>query len=166
MVLVGKYEKNYYFGNSGSGKSTLAKEYSEQYSLPHLDLDSLAWKDSSPPVRRSLEDSFRDINQFVKQHDSWVIEGCYSDLLSFITQHSSQIIFINPGVDTCIENCKNRPWEPHKYESKQAQDDNLNMLIKWIKQYDQREDEFSLYAHRKLFDQFNGNKVEFNSNKR
>ena len=154
------------FGNSGSGKSTLAKDHSTKYELAHLDLDSLAWENTSPPQRRSLKDSLKEIESFINQNNNWVIEGCYADLLTPVSDRSTQMIFINPGVDTCIENCKNRPWEPHKYESKEAQDKNLEMLINWIKEYETREDEFSLYAHKKLFDEFNGNKVEFTSNKR
>lgn len=76
------------------------------------------------------------------------------------------MIFINPGTETCITNCKNRPWEPHKYESQKAQDANLTMLIDWIKQYTERTDEFSLKAHRQLIDNFSGNKAELKSNNR
>jgi len=154
------------FGNSGSGKSTLAKEYTDKYELEHLDLDLFAWEDTNPPQRKALKESLKEIDAFINQNENWVIEGCYADLLSPIADQASKMIFINPGVKTCIENCKKRPWEPHKYESKEAQDKNLEMLIDWIKDYENRNDEFSLQAHRKLFDQFEGNKVEFNSNKR
>jgi len=154
------------FGNSGSGKSTLAKQYAERFSLAHLDLDSLAWQDTIPPQRRELEDSINDLNDFLSQHENWVIEGVYADLLSSISSDATKMFFVNPGIDTCIANSKNRPWEPHKYESKEAQDKNLEMLIDWIKQYPERDDEFSLTAHQKLFDDFVGNKVEYTSNER
>jgi adenylate kinase family enzyme len=154
------------FGNSGSGKSTLAKEYSEQFNLSHCDLDTLAWANTNPAQRKKHSESMSGINQFINENKSWVIEGCYADLLQEILKYSTQVIFINPGTETCINNCKNRPWEPHKYPSKQAQDNNLNMLIDWIEQYSERQDEFSLKAHRKLFDEFTGNKVEYTSNKR
>ena len=154
------------FGNSGSGKSTLAKEYADKFGLAHLDLDSLAWKDTSPPERRNVQSSLKDILTFTDKNDTWVIEGCYADLLSLISIHATNMIFINPDVETCIANCKNRPWEPHKYPSKQAQDENLEMLIDWIKQYPVREDEFSLKAHRELFYQYEGEKIEYNCNQR
>lgn len=53
-----------------------------------------------------------------------------------------------------------RPWEPHKYPSKEAQDANLEMLIGWIAEYETRTDTFSLAAHRALFDRFTGDKIE------
>lgn len=61
---------------------------------------------------------------------------------------------------------KNRPFESHKYDSLEQQNANLSMLIEWIKQYDQREDEFSLKSHRRLFENFKGKKKEFTTNKR
>jgi len=154
------------FGNSGSGKSILAKQYAEHLLLAHLDLDSLTWQDTASPQRRELVDTFKDLNKFLSLHDNWVIEGVYADLISAIASNATKMIFVNPGVDICITNSKNRPWEPHKYESKQAQDNNLQMLIDWIKQYPERNDEMSLSAHRKLFDAYLGEKIEYTSNQR
>ena len=105
------------FGNSGSGKSTLAKQLSTKYALSHLDLDSLAWEDSVPPCRKALHESAALIEEFFEQNQNWVIEGCYSDLLELVTVHANEMIFLNPGVETCIQNCKNRLWEAHKYKS-------------------------------------------------
>lgn len=152
------------FGNSGSGKSTLAKKYVDKYALAHLDLDSIAWAKSATPTRRPLTESQTDIEQYLADNTRWVVEGCYADLLGIVLPHASKVIFINPGIDTCIENCRNRPWELHKYASPEAQDKNLAMLIDWVKQYPQRSDEFSLAAHRQLFDDYQGNKTEYKTN--
>jgi len=154
------------FGNSGSGKSTLAAEYAGKYKLPHLDLDTLAWKASSPPERKSLEDSSFEIDEFMKKNKNWLVEGGYSDLLGLIIDRADKVIFLNPGVEVCIENCKSRPWEPHKYESAEKQNQNLEMLLGWVRQYPMRDDEFSLISHQNLFTQFAGDKVEYKSNNR
>ncbi len=152
------------FGNSGSGKSTLAKNLKEQFSLAHLDLDSLAWMETMPPQRKPLAESSNQINIFTQQNNDWVIEGCYSDLLEIVKQDAEEIIFLNPGTETCIENCRSRPWEPHKYASKKEQDDNLEMLINWVTDYCQRKDEFSLASHKQFFEGFKGTKSEYNQN--
>jgi len=154
------------FGNSGSGKSTLARQFSSKHGLAHLDLDTLAWQDTSPPARRPIEDSFAEITQFVSTHQSWVIEGCYSDLLSLATKTASEVIFLNPGVGTCMANCRNRPFEPHKYQSQEEQDKNLDMLLDWVREYPERVDEFSLKSHQKLYSDFAGKKTEYLSNTR
>ncbi len=146
------------FGNSGAGKSTLAKKLCGLENLSHLDLDTLAWKPTVPPERKPLEESGMDISAFINSNPAWVIEGCYSDLLEIALPFSNEVIFMNLSVELCIENAKKRPWEPHKYESKEAQDKNLNMLIDWISQYSERKDTFSRRAHNTLFERYSGKK--------
>lgn len=152
------------FGNSGSGKSTFAKKLAHADNLSHLDLDSLAWLPTLPPTRAPLKSSQQQISQFINTNKAWVIEGCYTDLLELAIPYASEIIFMNLPIETCIENAKNRPWEAHKYSSKAAQDENLPMLIDWISQYSNREDTFSLNAHKKLFAQFSATKTLITSN--
>jgi adenylate kinase family enzyme len=152
------------FGNAGSGKSTLAAALARELGLEHLDLDTLAWERANPTQRRSLIESQGDISNFLQAHDKWVIEGCYSDLLSMAISSCNKLIFLNPGVETCIRNCCSRPWEPHKYPSMEAQNRNLVMLVSWVREYETRDDEFSLKRHRELFAQFCGEKVEYTAN--
>jgi len=152
------------FGNSASGKSTLAKKISTSEQLAHLDLDMLAWLPTSPPTRKPLAESAHAIEQFMQQHKDWVIEGCYSDLLLIAQQASTEIIFMNLSVEHCINNAKNRPWEPHKYASKTAQDANLTMLIEWISQYELRDDTFSKAAHLKFYQAYVGSKTMLSNN--
>ena len=96
----------------------------------------------------------------METHSEWVIEGCYSSLLTMALPFANEIHFLNPGVEVCQTHCRNRPWEPHKYSSKQAQDKNLSMLLKWVADYTERDDEFSLKAHQELFRDFQGTKTE------
>jgi len=157
-------QKTLIFGNSGSGKSTLAKKMAKEKNLAHLDLDTLAWQPTSPPERMAIAASLTLINAFTHANKSWVIEGCYTDLLELLNSKNeasmansaTDIIFLDLPISQCITNAKNRPWEPHKYSSKQAQDDNLDMLITWIKDYDARVDTFSKHAHQKFYENFQG----------
>jgi adenylate kinase family enzyme len=150
-------------GNSGSGKTTLARSLVRASGLSHLDLDPLAWLPCTPPQRRPISETARTIAFFIDDHDGWVIEGCYADLAALALPRSTQLVFLNPGVDVCVEHARSRPWEPHKYPSKEAQDANLDMLLRWLRDYPTREDELSLRAHRALFDGYAGNKIELTS---
>ena len=94
------------FGNSGSGKSTLAKHLCKTQGLAHLDLDTLAWKPTSPPERKPIDDSEEEIKTFISSNDKWVIEGCYTDLLKIVEQQSTEIIFMNLPIESCISNTK------------------------------------------------------------
>ena len=132
--------------------------------MVHLDLDALAWLPSTPPQRMPLEQSRLLVDEFVSNNESWVIEGCYTDLLQLIEDRSTEIVFMDLPVEQCIQNAKHRPWEPHKYASKQAQDANLAMLLDWIAQYEQRDDVFSLAAHTGFYDSFSRAKTRIDSN--
>ena len=146
------------FGNSGSGKSTLAQKLCRTDRLSHLDLDTLAWQPTQPPERQPLAQSAREIMAFIDSHEAWVIEGCYTDLLKVAAPFATEIIYMNLPVSACIANAKNRPWEPHKYASKAAQDKNLSMLIAWMGDYTKRNDTFSAAAHQAFYQEFSGSK--------
>ncbi|WP_371372195.1 shikimate kinase [Thalassotalea aquiviva] len=149
------------FGNSSSGKSTMAKNMARTSNIEHLDLDTIAWENTTPPVRMTLGKSLTVIETFINSHSNWVIEGCYADLLELILPHANEMIFLDLPVQSCVENAQNRPWEPHKYRTKQEQDANLEMLIDWIKAYQQRDDVFSQQAHQRLYEKFSGAKVRY-----
>lgn len=51
-----------------------------------------------------------------------------------------ELIFLNPGVEACVRHCRARPWESHKYPTRDAQDANLAMLIDWVRSYPSRDD--------------------------
>ena len=152
------------FGNSGSGKSTLAKSIASTDGYSHFDLDSIAWLPTVPPEHAPIADSKNLINQFIDKHSDWVIEGCYADLIEIAVPYATEMVFLNLSVDDCIANAKRRPWEPHKYASKQLQDSNLDMLIDWIRAYPERDDACSLSAHQELYSRFDGNKTMRTSN--
>lgn len=79
------------FGNSGSGKSTLAKTLCDTHNLAHLDLDTLAWHPTTPPERLLLAESKIHMQGFLKAHNDWVIEGCYTDLLELAAPYSNKL---------------------------------------------------------------------------
>lgn len=150
------------FGNSGSGKSTLASCYATIPGVGYLDLDTIAW--DTPGVRKETAESIEELHTFMRDRESWVIEGCYGSLIAEAAKTATEIIFLNPGIEECRKNCRARPWEPHKYESREAQDANLEMLLQWVAEYETRTDEFSLPAHRQIFESFGGKKQELKSN--
>lgn len=154
------------FGNSGSGKSTLAKEIAEEYKLAHLDLDTLAWLPSVPPMRTPIDEAGRNIKNFTDSNSAWVIEGCYADLMDLVATKANELIFMDISIEQCIENAKKRPWEAHKYESKEAQDANLDMLINWIENYVERDDAFSYKAHCEFYEKYSGDKIKYINNDR
>lgn len=145
-------------GNSGSGKSTLARQVAGVYAVPTLDLDTVTWEAGKIGVPRDPADASADAKAFCDAHPNWVIEGCYATLIRGALQCSPLLLFLEPGVQACVSNCRRRPWEPHKYKSKREQDEKLELLLCWVREYYFRRGELSLVAHQALFDDYEGPK--------
>lgn len=147
-------------GNSGSGKSSHARQLAAQHQLMHLDLDTIFWAPGEVAVARPAYEVLADLYAFVRSYPDWVVEGCYGDLIEKALPFCTQLVFINPGKDACMANNAQRPWEPHKYASKEEQDDMLPYLMKWVGEYDVRDDTCSYAFHRRVYDAFPGAKRE------
>lgn len=147
-------------GNSGSGKSHRAKVLAARRGLAHLDLDTLVWEPGQVAVPRAPDLARADLLAFVGGHAAWVVEGCYGDLVQAALPYCSELVFMNPGLATCLENNRRRPWEPHKYGSMEAQQEKLPFLLEWVEGYYTRQDAMSYACHRQLFDGYSGAKTE------
>lgn len=139
-------------GNSGSGKSTLAHWLAQRGGAAVLDLDTVAWAPGDGAVRRPLAEAAAELRSFCVHQRRWVVEGCYASLIEVVLTHRPTLVFLNPGTAACEAHCRARPWEPHKYPSREAQDANLGPLLAWVRDYAQRDGEFSLAGHRALVD--------------
>lgn len=151
------------FGNSGSGKTVYARQLAAGHALAHLDLDTIVWEPGRVAEMRDAQAIEADLRAFVEQHDAWVIEGCYGELIEAVAPRCTELAFLNPGLEVCLANNRQRPWERHKYASKQAQDAMLVALLDWVRGYYVRDDPWSLARHRQLFDDFAGSKRELKS---
>ena len=153
-------------GNSSSGKSTLAKAIASVYPVAHIDLDVVAWKNTEGSDKAPIRDSIPDTMLAIKTRcgaspERWVVEGCYGDVINELIylNNDALLIYANTSIQQCTENALRRPWEPHKYASKAEQDENLGMLVEWIKGYGLRDGPLSKTHHDILFEQFTGKKL-------
>lgn len=145
-------------GNSGSGKSMLSKAIARDYSWPQLDLDTIAWEPRRIAVPRDSAKAKADVERFCVNHLDWIVEGCYSELIAVSLRHSPLLILLDPGLDRCLANCRERPWEPHKFRSQADQDQKLAFLLTWVREYYTRDGPMSLRAHEALFQSYVGPK--------
>ncbi|MBX3651977.1 MAG: hypothetical protein KF771_11455 [Burkholderiales bacterium] len=162
-IFAGRMMRFAILGNAGSGKSTLARWLACRLNAAILDLDTVAWMPGSGALRRAEAESREAVAAFCRDHERWIVEGCYSGLIGEALFLMPQLIFLNPGEAQCLDHCRRRPWEAHKYDTPQAQEEHLTMLLDWVRGYYSREDELSLAAHRACFEAYRGPKVAFNS---
>jgi adenylate kinase family enzyme len=147
-------------GNSGSGKSSLARALVGATGCRVLDLDAVAWEPRSEAVLRPVEDAQAAVLDFCRHEGDWVVEGCYANLVATTLVFKPKLLFLNPGLQACLANCRARPWEPHKFASAQEQQANLQPLLSWVADYYTREGDLSLRAHSDCFAQYTGPKLE------
>lgn len=145
-------------GNSGSGKSTLARQLAEEYGLGLLDLDTVAWEPGKIAVAREPRLALAQVRAYCADTAHWVVEGCYAGLIRATLQEADLLLFLEPGARACHANCHSRPWEPHKFRSRQEQDRHFDHLLEWVDDYYQRDGDASLREHQALFDAFEGRK--------
>jgi adenylate kinase family enzyme len=145
-------------GNSSSGKSTLARQLADAHGLIPLELDTVVWEPGRVGVLRQPEAAAADVRTFCETHEQWVIEGCYADLTRETLRYSPILLFLDPGVDVCIANARSRPYEPHKFPSKEEQDEMFDLLLAWIREYYTRDGDLSHGAHQAIFEAYRGPK--------
>jgi adenylate kinase family enzyme len=148
------------FGNSGSGKSTYAKALAAREGIPHLDLDTIVWQPAQVAVLRPAAAIRESLEAFMTANPTWIIEGCYGELVEAAAEAATELVFLNPGREACLANNARRPWEPHKYESPEQQNAMLANLQDWVSGYYERTDQWSYQAHRRIFDAHTGSKIE------
>ncbi|QYF95384.1 hypothetical protein KY495_09645 [Massilia sp. PAMC28688] len=147
-------------GNSGSGKSWHARALAAQHGIAHLDLDTIVFVPGLVAVERPQSDVLADLRAFTERHAAWVVEGCYGDLVEAALPSCTELVFMNPGRAACLANNGRRPWEPHKYASKEQQDSMLPFLLDWVADYYVRTDRCSYAWHRRVFDTWTGARRE------
>lgn len=86
------------FGNSGSGKSTLANKLGKDFRIPILDLDTIVWEPNQIAIRRTQKDSAKDLQDFIENNISWIIEGCYSTLIKAAKFHKENPHSVYEGI--------------------------------------------------------------------
>ncbi|MFV0626433.1 MAG: hypothetical protein ACK5N8_03680 [Alphaproteobacteria bacterium] len=61
-------------GPLGAGKSSLAYAINKKFNLPRLNLDEVCRRPDGSYYPK--EEQFEKLNEFIKNHSSWVSEGC------------------------------------------------------------------------------------------
>jgi adenylate kinase family enzyme len=102
--------KVFIVGISGSGKSTLARQIARQRRLPLLHLDSLYWEENWVLAPRTKVDA--NIQYFIENNSTWIIEGYVNTDLSQVLECSDQIIYLDFGRTRVSFNVLKR-WATH-----------------------------------------------------
>jgi len=157
------FHRLYVFGNSGSGKSSLARSFALETGALHIDLDEFAWT-TEIGVRRPVKESVVALREKLREQSA-VVEGMYSDLVSALATRDDALIWLDVPLEECVENCKSRPFEPHKWESPEAQDRFLPRLLEFLPEYSDADGALGRAAHAAVFEAHEGKKLRLLSSR-
>lgn len=74
-----------------------------------------------------------------------------------------RLVFLDVDAALCESHCRARPWETHKYQSPDAQNEKLQFLLEWVRAYYTRQGPLSHAAHTALYDAYTGPKARYHS---
>ena len=131
----------------------MARRLIQDKKIPRLSLDEIAWNEGTE--RKPLDVSIRALEAFLSRNEQWIIEGCYGELVEIALPHCIELCFLNPGIEVCVEHCRQRHWEPKKFSSREEQLAMLKALIGWVREYETRDDDYGLKRHRQIFETSN-----------
>lgn len=135
-------------GNSGSGKTTLARAVSNSHHHPVIGLDQIHWEDGGFAQKRDEQEA-RRLTRDAATADRWVMEGVYGWLAQEAMPRAQALLWLD------------LPWTACRaglLERKADQAFDAGMLL-WAEQYWIRETSSSFAGHRRLYDDFAGDKL-------
>lgn len=130
--------KIHIIGGPGSGKSFLAEKLSQQYGVPHYDLDELQWDPAAGGYGTKRNEQERDaLLRRILQKEDWIIEGVYYAWCGQCFADADQIYLLHVPLSTCRARILRRflrrklGLEKGKRESLRS----LFGLLKWADKY-------------------------------
>lgn len=117
-----------------------------RHALAHRDLDSIVCEAGEFAVERSRGEVSSSLGEFLDAN-----ERCYGELVEAAAPLCTELVFLDPGLETCLANNLRRPSEPSKCASLEARNAMLTHLQAWVTSYYTRDDAWSLRAHRRIF---------------
>ena len=87
--------KIHIIGGPGSGKSFLARKLSEQYKIPHYDLDDIQWDNFAEGYGTKRGSQERDsLLADILEKSDWIIEGVYYSWCTQCFEDADRIILL------------------------------------------------------------------------
>lgn len=129
------FSKIMVIGFSGSGKSTISKMISDILNIPVLYLDKVHWLPNW--IENDAKTECEIVSNFLKDNDSWVIDGNYSHMsYNERLESADLIIFMNFNRFNCLFRAFKRLFE-NRGKTRESMADNCIEkvdfeFIKWI----------------------------------
>jgi adenylate kinase family enzyme len=92
MPIDAQLKRVVIIGTSCSGKTTLACNLSQKLKAPHIELDSIHWKQNWTPTPK---EEFRSLVAATTAPESWVSDGNYSAVRDILWARATTLVWLN-----------------------------------------------------------------------
>ena len=141
------------FGNCGSGKSDLAKRLSDLNQVTVINLDLLHWEGDGYRHKRD-ENAAKHLVRDASADLYWIIEGVYGWLAEVALPRATALIWLDMSWSVCHEGLLARGQRRGGTEADFAD------LLKWPRDYWERQTSTSFAGHLRLFESFTETKLK------
>ena len=145
-------------GNSGSGKTWLANNLTRIIRYQVIHLDDIFWEPGGFDKKRSPEVVAKIIDE-AKKGASWIAEGVFGELAEKFIDRAQYLVWLDIGWPTCRDRLLKRGSESKRHMGREESAEGLRQLIEWASQYYERKNARSYEGHKKLMNNFHGNKI-------
>ena len=149
--------KTVIIGNTGSGKTWLANQLALTTGSHVVHFDEIYWTPGGFDVRRSDEDVAEIVSAHLSQ-PTWVAEGVFGNLAKTFLSTATELIWLDPGQDTCVLRLRARGSESKRHINREQSALGLATLIEWAQTYEARTGSSSAAFHQEIYDGFSGRK--------
>lgn len=149
-------------GNSGSGKTWLAKKLAKFDGCTVIHLDHIFWKSGGFDKPRSSEVVTKMIDES-KNGDSWIAEGVFGELAERFMDSAQYFVWLDIDWQTCRDRLLKRGSESKRHMGRKESEEGLRQLVEWASLYYERKNARSYEGHKKLMNDFHGQKIHLNS---
>lgn len=149
-------------GNSGSGKTWLAKKLAKVDGCQVIHLDNIFWEPGGFNKKRPAEVSAKMIDE-ARNGESWIAEGVFGELAEKFMKRAQCFVWLDIDWPTCRDRLLKRGSESKFHMGREESEEGLRKLLEWASLYYKRKNARSYEGHKKLINDFHGEKIYLNS---
>lgn len=149
-------------GNSGSGKTWLANNLAKFNGSQVIHLDHIFWEPGGFDKKRSPEVVAKLIDES-KNGVSWIAEGVFGELAEKFIERAQYFVWLDIAWPICRDRLLKRGAESKRHMDREESAKGLRQLIEWASRYYERKNARSYEGHKKLMNNFHGERIYLNS---
>ena len=140
----------------------MANNLAKVYGCQVIHLDHIFWESGGFDKKRSPEVVTEMIDE-AKKGEFWIAEGVFGDLAGRFIERAQCFVWLDIDWAICRDRLLKRGSESKRHMGRKESEEGLHELLEWASLYYKRKNARSYEGHKKLINDFNGEKIHLNS---